>query len=65
MNPELIIKAVNDIEPGDEARVNGFTVRRWRTGNGWTISGATPYHGVVGFSSLPAVVRMLQKGRPS
>lgn len=64
MTAELIIKAVNDIDPGDHAQINGFDVRRWISGTGWTI-GAAPYHNVVGLSSLPAVVRMLAKGRPS
>lgn len=60
MTADLIIKAVLDLEPDESARINGLDVKRWVSGTGWTV-GAAPYQNVVGSSSLPSIVRLLEK----
>lgn len=61
MNTELIIKVLLALEPEECVRIRQLEVRRWASGTGWTV-GNLSAENVRGSSSLPFVVRMLEKG---
>lgn len=60
MTADLVIRAVLDLEPGEKAQINGLAVQRWPQGAGWTVG--EPGRSA-GSSSLPTIVRILQRGQ--
>jgi len=58
MTPDLLIKVLNDLEPGGSIKVNGLAVTRWTSGVGWTVG--EPGRSA-GSNSLPTIVRILSK----
>jgi hypothetical protein len=60
MTADLLVKALLDLEPQQKTRLEGLDVTRWPGGGGWTVG--EPGRSAAS-SSLPTIIRILQRGR--